>query len=456
MMKRRQFLTTSALGAFVSAGTGAPSMAFAAGVSETGELYHQPATDVPVAEKTDVVVCGGGPAGIAAAIAAARKGARVRLIEVHGYLGGVWTAGMVNNIIDYQNKSGLIAEIMAALKTNDAQVSAVVFDVEEMKRLLEELCLRAGVKLLYHTRVVGAVKDGSNRLTHALVENVSGRQAFAAKAFVDATGEGDLAARAGCGFAWGHPVSGRTQPMSLIVLLGGLDAAALRGQGLLRGDISSPQEKAAFRAELQRAGVSPSYGLPTLLRIRDDHFAMMANHEYAASGIDAQQLTDASIRARREVHTLIQALRKRGGIWKDARILATGAQIGVREGRRIHGRYTVTKEDLIRGVRFEDAVCRTAYWADIHALDAGHSDGGVTSEGVTAKPYDIPFRALIAKDVDGLLLAGRCISGDFYAHASYRVTGDAVALGEAAGRAAAVAALTGQLPHQIAWKQISG
>ncbi len=456
MMKRRQFLTTSALGAFVSAGTGAPSMAFAAGVSETGELYHQPATDVPVAEKTDVVVCGGGPAGIAAAIAAARKGARVRLIEVHGYLGGVWTAGMVNNIIDYQNKSGLIAEIMAALKTNDAQVSAVVFDVEEMKRLLEELCLRAGVKLLYHTRVVGAVKDGSNRLSHALVENVSGRQAFAAKAFVDATGEGDLAARAGCGFAWGHPVSGRTQPMSLIALLGGLDAAALRGQGLLRGDISSPQEKAAFRAELQRAGVSPSYGLPTLLRIRDDHFAVMANHEYAASGIDAQQLTDASIRARREVHTLIQALRKRGGIWKDARILATGAQIGVREGRRIHGRYTVTKEDLIRGARFEDAVCRTAYWADIHALDAGHSDGGVTSEGVTAKPYDIPFRALIAKDVDGLLLAGRCISGDFYAHASYRVTGDAVALGEAAGRAAAVAALTGQLPHQIAWKQISG
>lgn len=456
MMKRRQFLTTSALGAFVSAGTGAPSMAFAAGVSETGELYHQPATDVPVAEKTDVVVCGGGPAGIAAAIAAARKGARVRLIEVHGYLGGVWTAGMVNNIIDYQNKSGLIAEIMAALKTNDAQVSAVVFDVEEMKRLLEELCLRAGVKLLYHTRVVGAVKDGSNRLTHALVENVSGRQAFAAKAFVDATGEGDLAARAGCGFAWGHPVSGRTQPMSLIALLGGLDAAALRGQGLLRGDISSPQEKAAFRAELQRAGVSPSYGLPTLLRIRDDHFAVMANHEYAASGIDAQQLTDASIHARREVHTLIQALRKRGGIWKDARILATGAQIGVREGRRIHGRYTVTKEDLIRGARFEDAVCRTAYWADIHALDAGHSDGGVTSEGVTAKPYDIPFRALIAKDVDGLLLAGRCISGDFYAHASYRVTGDAVALGEAAGRAAAVAALTGQLPHHIAWKQISG
>ena len=454
MLKRRQFLTTSALGALVSAGAGTSFAApVVAGVADD-KIYRQPAVDVPVVEEADVVVCGGGPAGIAAAIAAARKGARVRLIEVHGYLGGVWTAGMVNNIIDYKNKTGLVAEIMKELEKSGAQVSPEVFDVEEMKRLLEAMCLQAGVKLLYHTRVVAAVKNRANRLTHVIVENVSGRQAFAAQAFVDATGEGDLAVQSGCGFSWGSPVTGKTQPMSMIALLGGLDYASLSPLGLIRGSISSASAKTAFREELKRAGVTPSYGQPTLLRIRDDHFAMMANHEYGACGIDAQQLTDASIRARAEVHSMICALRKLGGVWKNVRILATSAQIGVREGRRIHGRYTVTKEDLVGGARFDDAVCRAEYCVDIHALEPHHSGGGYTSDGVTVKPYDIPLRALIAKDVDGLLMAGRCISGDFYAHASYRVTGNAVALGEAAGRTAAVAALNGRLPQDVKLTEI--
>jgi len=128
--------------------------------------------------------------------------------------------------------------------------------------------------------------------------------------------------------------------------------------------------------------------------------------------------------------------------------------IGVREGRRIHGRYTVSTQDLVDGARHEDAVCRVTFGVDVHSPDPGKTKA-IERTGVRAKPYDIPYRALVAKDADGLLMAGRCISGDFLAHSSYRVTGNAVAMGEAAGVAAALAAKSGRLPHEIPWAEIA-
>ncbi len=441
-MNRREFVTASAVGALVGASRAA------AGDTEP-KVYRRPAADIPVVEENDVVVCGGGPAGIAAAVAARRAGASVRLIEANGFLGGIWTAGMVNNMIDYGNKTGIMKEILSRLEKTAAQEKRSVFDIEAMKFVLETMCREAGVKPLYHSRAAAAVKNAANRVTHVIVENKSGRRAYGGTTFIDATGEGDFCAQAGCGFSWGHPVSGKTQPMSMIALLGGIRYAEINKLKFVRGDgVSGGASKTAFRAELKRAGIDPSYTRPTLFRIREDHFAMMANHEYGVSGIDARQVTDATISARAEIHRMIGALRKRGGVWKDIHILATSPHIGVREGRRIHGRYTVSKQDLIKGARFDDAVCRATFCVDIHSLDP-KDGGGCTTAGIRAKPYDIPLRSLIAKDVDGLLMAGRCISGDFYAHASYRVTGNAVALGEAAGKTAALAARTGRPPHEV-------
>ncbi|MBN1589382.1 MAG: FAD-dependent oxidoreductase, partial [Pirellulales bacterium] len=220
--------------------------------------------------------------------------------------------------------------------------------------------------------------------------------------------------------------------------------------------VDSRTAKAALRDELRRAGVEPSYQSPTLFCVRRDHFALMANHEYGASAIDAQQVTDATIDGRAEIHRIVDALRRTGGVWSDLRLLATSSHIGVRESRRIDGRYTLTRDDLTRGARFDDAVCRAAFAVDVHSLDPEHADGNTTNEGVETRAYDIPLRALIAKDVDGLLTAGRCISGDFFAHASYRVTGNAVAMGEAAGRTAARASLGGRLPHEIGIDEIRG
>ncbi|MGD9125931.1 MAG: FAD-dependent oxidoreductase [Planctomycetia bacterium] len=447
-MKRREFLKAGAVGTFVS--VAGRTLSSYASENASPNMVHEPAVDVPVVEKNDVVVCGGGPAGIAAG----RKGANVRLIELQGSLGGVWTAAMVNLILDRTDKEGLVKEIMANLAKTDAQIKPDYFDVEAMKFVLENMCREANVKPLYHSRVVGAVKDG-RRLTHVIVENKSGRQAFAADAFIDTTGDGDLAARAGCSFDFGHPVTGKTQPMSMIGLLGGIHYKSLNKRKFVRGGkVSSGVSKAAFLEELQRAGVSPSYQKPTLFCIRDDHFAMMANHQYGASGIDAQQVTDATIAARAEVHKIVNALRKLGGIWKDIQLLDTSSHIGVREARRIHGRYTLTKKDLVRGARFKDAVCHARFAVDVHALDPDHAGGGFSNEGVKVMPYDIPLRSLIARDVDGLLMAGRCISGDFIAHASYRVTGNAVPMGEAVGKVAAMAARTDRLPHQVDWREV--
>jgi hypothetical protein len=160
------------------------------------------------------------------------------------------------------------------------------------------------------------------------------------------------------------------------------------------------------------------------------------------------------VKARSEMNKIVLGLRKLGGPWEGLQIAATAEQIGVRDGRRIEGRYTVNKDDLISGARFEDGVVRPTFGVDIHAITAEvNQKAAIDNKGIKVKPYDIPLRALIAKDVDGLMMAGRCISGDFIAHASYRVTGNAVAMGEAAGVVAAIAAKSTRLPHEVPWSE---
>jgi hypothetical protein len=456
-LDRRQFFTgTAAAAAGWSLASAQGDSARAATID--GKTLSEAAREVPIVEEADVVVCGAGPAGFAAAIAAAEQGADTRLIEVGGCLGGVWTRGLLSWILDATNKRGLTKRLLEILQKRGISAtygSSVGYDVEQMKILLEQLCLEAGIKIRLHTRVVSAAKDDANRLALAVTESKSGREAFAGKVFIDATGDGDLAARAGCGFDYGHEETGRLQPTSMIVLLGGLDpegvAPFVRGLAEPRGE-RNPKRR--LWEEMARAGVEPSYGGPTLFYIRPGLFTMMANHEYGVSAVDAQQITDATLRSRAENHKLVDALRSLGGVWKDIQIIATPEQIGVREGRRIHGRYTVSTDDLAEGARHDDAVCRVYFGIDVHSTDPDKTKA-IERQPFRSKPYDIPYRSLVAKDVDGLLTAGRCISGDFLAHSSYRVTGNSVALGEAAGAAAALAAKTNRLPHEVPWAEIA-
>jgi hypothetical protein len=306
------------------------------------------------------------------------------------------------------------------------------------------------VRLL--TRVTAAkVEDG--RLTHVITESKSGREAWQAAAFIDATGDGDLAALAGCGYEIGRPVDGETQPMTLMAIVQGPPPEELEPCVYAHNGHTDDAWE-AFHAALFQAGAPLSYSKPTLAWIREGLYALMSNHIYGTNPLDADDLTRATMDARREVHEQVRALRSLGGPWSALSIVATGSQVGVREARRIHGRYTLTADDLIAGRSHPDAVCKVTFPVDVHATRARGSKG-FSDEGIRSKPYDIPLRALFARDVDGLLTAGRCISGDFWAHASYRVTGNAVAMGEAAGLAAARAALSGCPPGEISFESLN-
>ncbi len=414
------------------------------------ELYESSRV-TPIVERADVMVAGAGPAGVCAAIMAAREGARTRLIDVNGCLGGIWTAGLLAYVLDASKESGLLLEIVERLKGRDAyrlrSGANFVHDPEQMKLLLEEMCEEAGVEVRYHTRVVGAKVSAQGRLEYAITESKSGREAWGAEVFIDCSGDGDLAALAGCEYSVGHAGTGGCQPMSLLALVSGLDAEA----AFHLHSPSVPGRRQAVVAEFVRAGYETSYGSPTFFHIRDDLFGLMTNHQYGVGYDDAQEITEATVRARREVHEAVEALRSLGGIWKNLRLIATAAQIGVREGRRLRGRAEVTWEDLVSGRRREDAVCRATFGMDVHSPDPLVSKDFDASERKQVLPYDIPYGALVAAKVEGLMMAGRCISGDFLAHSSYRVTGNAVVMGEAAGMAAAYCVRRGVLPHEVQW-----
>lgn len=411
---------------------------------------HETARDVPVVGESDVLVCGGGPAGVAAAVASARAGARTRLIETNGCLGGILTSGLLTWLLDYRDKPGIMAEVVSRLEARGA-LRASAYDTEQLKLLFEQMCAESGVALRLHTCVVAAgVTDG--RITHATTESKSGREAWLARVFVDCTGDGDLAAQAGCGFEVGRPTDGGCQPASLICMLGGVSASELIRLGFVRSGHAPGDTKKRLLEEMGRAGVTPSYGGPTMFAIREDLVCMMSNHQYGVSATDAQDLTDATVAARQELNRLVDALRSLGGVWADVHIISTAETIGVREGRRIHGVYTVTADDLRSGARHPDAVCRVNFGTDVHAVDP-RTGTKADKVSFTSQPYDVPLRALISKDVDGLMMAGRCISGDFLAHSSYRVVGNAVAMGEAAGLVAATASESGISPQQVEWQQ---
>lgn len=424
----------------------------------TPATYHEPARELPVAQEADVVVCGAGPAGVAAAIAAARAGAHTCLIEVHGCLGGVWTAGQLAWVFDME-KSGLASEITQSLDRRGARIGEnrerYAYDIEAMKLLLEQLCTEAGVGVRLHTRVAAAACDPARRLRTVVTESKSGREAWRGKVFVDATGDGDLAAQAGCGFDAGHPDTGQVQPMTYMALVTVARAEAVKEYiSFWAGSTYRQPAVEGLRREIRRAGLETSYAKPTLFQVHGNLLALMINHEYGVSAMDADQVTQATLRGRAEANAVVDGLRALGGVWEGMHVVATCEQIGVREGRRIHGHYTVSTEDIVRGARHADGICHVTFNVDIHSLDPTR-DKGLSNMGVVMKPYDIPLRALIAQDVDGLLLAGRCISGDFYAHASYRVTGNSVATGEAAGVLAAISTLEDVPPHEVPWASVA-
>ena len=412
---------------------------------------------IPEAGAAEVIVAGGGPAGVCAAIAAAETGAVTMLIEEAGCLGGGWTSGALAWILDAEGKSrkSILTRIVKTLRQRDelefAGAGTPAFQVEAMKVLLDELSLAAGVKIRCYTRVVGVKRSSEGAISHLITESDSGREAWGGRVFIDCTGDGTLGALAGNAFELGEPSTHRTQPMSLLALLTGLDPEQVRPYLAEQG--AWHEVAARFSSLLSEGTYRPSYRGVALFHLGKGLFMLMANHQYGCSSLDAGDLTKATIAARGEIYRQIQILRTRGPVWRNVQLVATGARIGAREGRRLNGLYRVTLRDVLTGKTHPDGICPVRFGIDVHALS---QDGDCKLEATppVAGCYEIPLRALIARDLPNLLMAGRCISGDFHAHASYRVSGNAAVTGQAAGILAALAAKRGTFPANVDYNDV--
>ncbi len=440
-LSRRRFIATAtaAAGAFSSARLSEAEYAAGAGT------ILAPQREVPVARRVDVVVCGGGPAGVGAALFAARTGAKTMLIENMPFLGGVWTAVGISHLMAGRGRDGVNAEIHSRLPVHQV-FGRNIYLIEDMKILLDDLMAEAGVEVQVHTRAVGVAKGGE-RLQGVFTESKSGLEFIEAKVVVDATGDGDVAAAAGCEFEMGRPFDGRTQPVTLFGTIGGYRGEPAKGRALV--DI------------LERGGLQPSYP-PVTLFPQPGHpgvFVLMATQFYGIDATNVRDLSRAEALGRREIRKCVEVFKQHGGDdWKDVFLIKTGPALGVRETRRVRGHYYLTWEDMDRGARFDDGVVEISAHSNIHSVDDPYGDGPPNGMPAPPKfrfrPYQIPFRCLATRDVGNLLTAGRCISGDHYALGSYRLTGSVAQTGEAAGLGAAMAVERNVLPMDLNARQL--
>lgn len=427
--------------------------------------------EIPVGGEVDVLVAGGGTAGVPAAIAAARHGARVMLIEQFGFLGGTQTAGLVAPICPNYDAAGrpLTQGIGQEIWNRLAERGGTVrtegglypnpggdwpwFDPESLKYLLDDMVTEAGVEVLFHTWISDVLREG-NTVTGLIIENKSGRQAIGAKMIVDATGDADVAARAGVEYESGRPTDGKNQAVSLRFHVGGVDlgrlAEFLREQGMPRRE--HPTISYAFGAGEKDAGGLIEQALrngevePEVVRYfqfytipgRPGELTFNCPELHTNNPVDARELSRLQIEGRRRIRKTFAFCRRCLAGFENAYIAATAPLIGIRSSRRILGEYVLTEADVLAGRKFPDAVARNNWPPDIHA--PGKDENLVFKrERAHGDFVEIPYRCLVPRVVDGLLVAGRCISATFEAQAAIRISRTCQALGQAAGTAAALA-----------------
>lgn len=404
--------------------------------------------------KFDVAVCGGGIAGVCAAVSAARNGAKTVLIESLSSLGGTVTEGIMGNIMDAVNKGGIIKELLDFLKEREMTLSHLgeridengkkihgrLIDVEGAKYFFEKICLDAGVRILYSSTVCGVNhKDG--HINSIMISTYCGNFEIKADVYIDATGNGNLSDLADLEWEIGNPPN----PASLSVTLGGLPEAF--------DGTDSFEEKTKYGEMLKEAGYSSSSEQITIKKNPClKRWNVGYNFEYEVMPDDIERYTDAIIDARKEAVLMVDAHKKTKG-FENVYLLETASYFGVREGRRVFGEYRLTTGDIVEGKRFEDGICLVTTGVDLHKT--GGDDTTDCERGIKTKPYHIPYRCLVPKGSDNMLLAGRCISGDFFPFASYRMIGNMGTVGEAAGYAASLCVKEKITPKKVDGKKVS-
>lgn len=421
----------------------------------------------------DVLVVGGGPAGVMAATAAARLGCRVALVERYGFLGGMATAALVLPIMTFHATldepvvAGLPQELIDRLVARGASpghlpdpigfcATITPVDPEALKLEHQELCLEAGVHLRLHSFAVG-VRVTEGRIEAVQVAGKDGLQWIEAALFIDCTGDGDVAARAGAPFVYGREGDGLTQPMTMMLRVRGVDWRAVADYAAQHPDDFVLGCRPEELAELPAPAVAGFFRLVAAAKARGE-FPIERDRVLVFStgrpgeaivnmtriprldGTTTQGLTQGEVEGRRQAFQVVEFLRRYVPGFAEIELVQTGTQVGVRESRRFVGEYTLTGPEVVAGAEFPDSVARGAYPIDIH------SPAGSGLETLRMPPgtsYDIPFRCLLPRGLHNLLVAGRCISADHQALASARISATAMALGQAAGTAAALAVKRG-------------
>ena len=392
----------------------------------------------------DVVVAGGGPAGFIAAIAAAREGAKVALVERYGFLGGMATAGYVAPLSVFAFKGELVIggipwEFVQRLeKMGGAFIewpkANVDFDIEIYKLLTQRMVLEAGVDLFMHSSLIGCIASGKT-IEQIVIENKNGLETLRAKRFIDATGDADLAWMAGVPMQ-PNP-DGDLQPSSFCFVLSGVDTESdLLKNCMYHNGINGPSQCLPVREkllELKEKGADlPDFGGPWFNNVLHKGSVAVNITRTAADSTDNRNFTAAECKLREDIFTFVDLLRTHFPEFKDCYVSSSAPQAGIRESRRIVGVHTVTGEEYVSALHYPDSISRGAHPIDMHA-SKGASQVRITLE----QPAYVPYRALIAPDWPNLLVAGRCISTDRRALASLRVQASCMGTGQAAGVAAA-------------------
>jgi len=458
---------------------GAPPFPLRNSVPELGggETICEPARDIPVLTHCDVAVFGGGPAGIAAAAAAARQGARVVLVERYGFLGGMATAGSVTILhslygTDGATKviGGIPEELIRRLQHlraiynhhENGETGPWVVCTETAKLVCDDLVLGSGARLLLHSLLAGCLRE-DRRITAAIVEGKGGRQAILAKAYVDCTGDADLIRRAGIGTQLGD-AEGKCQAPSLCFRVRGHRRDAIP---LSEVQVSLFEEPMDYNGEHYPTFLWGSGG------VHDRAELMMAGTRVLnVNAADPLDLSRAEIEARYQLRWVLGKLKSMPG-WEDVYLAHIATQIGVRESHRAIADHQLTREEVLHGVEFPDAIAQGTYPIDIHRPDGPgiyfeHLDGttrrihgdrsteagrwdGQSADAPPRKTlcYQVPYRSLVPRELDNVLVAGRCIGANHDSAGAIRVMVNCMQAGQAAGTAAALALAAGGAVREV-------
>ncbi|WP_080903627.1 FAD-dependent oxidoreductase [Parabacteroides sp. Marseille-P3160] len=423
--------------------------------------------EIPVIATPDVLVVGSGPAGIAASIASARTGAKTMLIERYGFIGGNLTTSMVNPIFTFHDINGrqiikgIAEELILRMREQGSSpghvtdltfdnASMTPFDPEGCKVILFNMMEEAKVQLLLHTLVVNTQVE-KGRILSVIIENKSGRQAICPRYVIDCSGDADVAVQAGAEYVCGKKEDGSMQPATLYFRIGGVNNAELRSwmkknSHLLKGNPTEEeidnQKAIAFLGmnhlvnDAIQSGDLDKEIAPRILMYELPHgeFSINCTRLQNINGSNADDLTKAEIRLRKQVIQVYHFIKKMIGGFENSYVVDTGIQVGIRETRHIVGDHILTEEEVLNGTSFIDGIACGTFAIDIHPPHG--KEQIFTGSGKAV--YEIPYRCMLPVGFHNLIVAGRSISATHTAAGSIRVMATCMAIGQAAGTSAAI------------------